>query len=69
MSKKDKVIVKQLQKIERLKEESKKNKEVISRIKGHFISIGQPCNDNSLGFNKEQLGWCYRVLELIESLE
>lgn len=65
---KEELITKQQLEIEEYKIAAKENNETIKELKGQFIGIGQPLNDNVLRFNGYQLQWCYRVLELIESL-
>lgn len=66
---KEELITNQQLEIAELKQVCERNEKTISDIKYRFIGIGQPLNDNVLRFNKEQLLWCHRVLELIEELE
>ena len=65
---KDELIAKQQIQIEQYKETLKENIGLISRIKGKFYNIGQPLNDNVLQMNKDQMKWCFSVVELIEQL-
>ena len=65
---KDELITKQQLQIEEYKEMLKENKELKRQIVGKFYSIGQPLNDNVLQMNKDQLMWCFGVVELVEQL-
>lgn len=66
---KDELISKQQLKIESYKEKFSENREIINQIKGSFVSIGQPLNDNILQFNRDQLKWCMKVYDLIDQIE
>ena len=46
----------------------KENKELKIQIVGKFYSMSQPLNDNVLQMNKDQLMWCFGVVELVEQL-
>jgi len=65
---KDELLIKQQLQIEEYKEMLKENKELKSQIVGKFYSIGQPLNDNVLQMNKDQMMWCFGVVELVEQL-
>lgn len=65
---KDELITKQQLQIEQYKEMLKENKELKSQIIGKFYNIGQPLNDNVLQMNKDQMKWCFGVVELAEQL-
>ena len=54
--------------IEDHRQRQKRNKKTLKLLRLKFYAIGQPLNDNSLKFNKEQLKWCFGVLELTEQL-
>ena len=62
------LITKQQIQIEEYKELLKENKELRNQIIGKFYSIGQPLNDNVLQMNKNQISWCFGVVELAEQL-
>ena len=64
----EQLITKQQLKIEEYKKMFEENEELIKQITLKFVDIGQPLNDNILQFNKEQLKWCFSVLELVERL-
>lgn len=65
---KDELIAKQQLQIEEYKQMLEENSELIKDLKMMFFAIGQPLNDNVLMFNKEQLLWCFKTVELVESL-
>lgn len=65
---KDELIAKQQLQIEEYKQMLKENKQLKSQIIGKFYSIGQPLNDNVLQINKDQMRWCFGVVELAEQL-
>lgn len=65
---KDELIVKQQLQIEEYKEMLQENTEIIHDLKMRFYAIGQPLNDNILSFNKDQLLWCAKTVDLIERL-
>lgn len=65
---KDELITKQQLQIEEYKEMLKENTELKSQIIGKFYSIGQPLNDNVLQMNKDQVKWCFGVVELAKQL-
>lgn len=65
---KDELIAKQQIAIENYKQNAREDKEIIRLIIGRFIGYGQPCNDNILQMNANQLNWCYITLELIDEL-
>lgn len=65
---KDELIAKQQLEIEEFKRLAKENADIIRSLKMRFYAIGQPLNDNSLQFNREQLKWCLKTFELIEDL-
>lgn len=65
---KDELIVKQQLQIEEYKKMLKINSELRDEIIGKFYNIGQPLNDNILQMNKNQIKWCFEIMELIEQL-
>ena len=65
---KDELIAKQQLEIEDYKAQLIENTKIGLEIKGKFYSIGAPLNDNILQFNKDQLKWCFQVVELVEQL-
>lgn len=44
------------------------NSKLKSDLRAMFYGIGQPLNDNVLGFDKKQMLWCARVMEKIEQI-
>ncbi len=64
----EELIVRQQLQIEEYKQMLQENSEIIKTIKGRFYNIGQPLNDNILEFNKEQMAWCFKVVDLVEDL-
>ena len=65
---KDELIAKQQLQIEEYKQMLEENSELIKDLKMRFYAIGQPLNDNVLMFNKDQLLWCFKTVELVEQL-
>jgi len=65
---KDELITKQQLQIEEYKEMLNENKKLKSQIIGKFYNIRQPLNDNVLQMNKDQMKWCFEVVELAEQL-
>jgi hypothetical protein len=65
---KDELIAKQQLEIEDYKVQLVANKKIKREIRNKFISIGKPLNDNILHFNKDQLKWCFQVVDLVEQL-
>jgi len=65
---KDELIVKQQLKLEKYKEMLEENKKLKSKIVRKFYACGQPLNDNVLQMNKEQMKWCFEVMDLVEDL-
>jgi hypothetical protein len=65
---KDELITKQQLEIEEYKQKLIENTELKKDLEMRFYAIGQPLNDNCLRFNKEQLQWCFKTVELVESL-
>ena len=65
---KDELITKQQLEIEEYKSQLIKNTEIGSEIKGKFYNMGQPLNDNILQMNKDQMIWCFQVVELVEQI-
>ena len=65
---KDELITKQQLQIEEYKRMLQENTKTIDDLKMRFYGIGQPLNDNVLMFNKDQLLWCVKTLDLIEQL-
>lgn len=66
---KNELIVKQQLKIEEYEEMLRKNSEVKNDLMDYFYAMGQPLNDNVLGFNRDQKRWCFNVVELVKELE
>jgi hypothetical protein len=65
---KDELIAKQQLQIEDYKARLIENTKIGREIKGKFYNIGQPLNDNILQFNKDQIKWCFQIVELVEQL-
>ena len=65
---KDELIAKQQLEIEDYKAQLTENTKIGRQIKGKFYNIGAPLNDNILQFNKDQMKWCFQVVELVEQL-
>jgi hypothetical protein len=65
---KDELIAKQQLEIEDYKAQLIENTKIGREIKGMFYNIGAPLNDNILQFNKDQMKWCFQVVELVEQL-
>jgi len=65
---KDELIAKQQLEIEDYKFQLIENTKIGREIKGKFYNIGQPLNDNILQMNKDQMKWCFQVVELVEQL-
>ena len=65
---KDELISKQQLEIEEYKQKLIENSEIKKDLEMRFYAMGQPLNDNCLQFNKEQLKWCFKTVELVESL-
>ena len=65
---KDELIAKQQLEIEDYKAQLIENTKIGREIKGKFYNIGAPLNDNILQFNKDQMKWCFQVMELVEQL-
>ena len=65
---KEELIAKQQLEIEGYKAQLIENTKIGREIKGKFYNIGQPLNDNILQFNKDQMKWCFQVVELVEQL-
>jgi hypothetical protein len=65
---KDELIAKQQLEIEDYKAQLIENTKIGREIKGKFYNMGAPLNDNILQFNKDQMKWCFQVVELVEHL-
>jgi hypothetical protein len=65
---KDELITKQQLEIEEYKQKLIENVEIKKKLEMRFYAMGQPLNDNCLQFNKEQLKWCLKTVELVEDL-
>jgi len=65
---KDELIAKQQLEIQHYKAKLIENTKIGREIKGKFYNIGAPLNDNILQFNKDQMKWCFQVVELVEQL-
>jgi hypothetical protein len=65
---KDELIVKQQLELEKYKKMLEDNKKLKSKIVRKFYACGQPLNDNVLQMNKEQMKWCFEVMDLVEDL-
>ena len=65
---KDALIAKQQLEIEEYKATAASNRIIRGDLRGHFIAIGQPLNDNRLKFNKAQMIWAVEALELINNI-
>ncbi len=65
---KNKIIVKQLLKIERLKSVNKQNINTADLIHKKFICIGGPLNENKLQFNAEQLRFLKEIDDQIQNI-
>lgn len=62
---KEELICKQQLEIEQYKITIEEYKKSMKEIKGRFYNIGQPLNDNVLGFNKDQIKWALVTVNLI----
>ena len=65
---KDELIAKQQLEIEDYKAQLIENTKIGREIKGKFYNMGAPLNDNILQFNKDQMKWCFQVVELVRQL-
>lgn len=65
---KNKLIVKQQLKIERLKSVNKQNRDNAENLHKRFVCIGGPLNENKLQFNKEQLSFLTEIADEIENI-
>lgn len=65
---KDALIAKQQLEIEDYKDTANSNRIIRGDLRGHFIGIGAPLNDNRLKFNKEQMLWAAQAMELINNI-
>ena len=65
---KDELISKQQLEIEEMKSILESNKSIISDLHFKIHRIGQPLNDNCLNFNKDQMLWVSKILDLVEQL-
>jgi hypothetical protein len=65
---KEELITKQQLKIEKQKKKLKEYKAIAKSIRGKFYNIGEPLNDNRLQFNKEQQGWLFEVVALLNQI-
>ena len=65
---KDELIAKQQLEIEDYKAQLIENTKIGREIKGKFYNMGAPLNDNILKFNKDQMKWCFQVVELVRQL-
>ncbi len=65
---KDELITKQQLEIESLRGGIEENKRIRKMLLNKFYSIGAPLNDNVLMFNKAQIEWCFKVVELIKEI-
>jgi len=61
----EELITKQQLEIEAYKKAFKENNRLIERVKGNFIAIGQPLNDNILKFDNKQLTWAMEIYDLL----
>lgn len=66
--KKDKLITKQQLQIEEYKTLLEENNKLKKQLRGMFYNIGRPLNDNILQFNKEQMKWCFDVVQLVDEI-
>ena len=62
------LIARQQLEIEKFKEIMQENRKTKKTLKLRFIAIGAPLNDNMLHFNREQLIWAQKTLDLIETI-
>jgi hypothetical protein len=65
---KDELITKQQLEIEGYKIAIAENYKLKTDLLMRFYAIGQPLNDNKLQFNKPQMMWCFKTVELVESI-
>jgi len=64
----EELVTKQQLEIEEYKSILENNEVIINDLHSLIHGIGQPLNDNCLEFNKQQMKWCFDVLELVDSL-
>ena len=64
----EELITKQQIEIEEYKQLLQENHKIRHDLIMRFYAMGQPLNDNILKFNHEQLKWCVKTIELIESI-
>lgn len=62
------LVAKQQLQIEEYKQMLEENYKIKYSLTGKFYNIGAPLNDNFLQFNKEQMKWCFGVVELAEQI-
>ncbi len=65
---KDELVAKQQLQIEEYKNMLEENEEIMKSLLCKFYCIGQPLNDNVLQMNKDQMKWCFGVVELAEQV-
>jgi hypothetical protein len=61
------MIAKQAIKIEEQKAKIKQQAQTIKTIVRHCTAMGQPLNDNILGFDQKQLQWVAEIINIIEA--
>ena len=64
----EQLITKQQIEIEEYKQLLQENNKIKHDLTMMFYAMGQPLNDNILKFNQDQLKWCVKIIELIESI-
>lgn len=64
----DELITKQQLEIEESRAALNDNAQILDKLHGQFYAIGAPLNDNVLQFNKEQMKWCFDVVNLIQQI-
>lgn len=64
----EKLISEQQLKLSECESTNKNTKKIKKQLHLKFYAIGEPLNDNILKFNKEQIRWCFEVMELINKL-
>lgn len=64
----EQLITKQQIEIEEYKQLLQENVKIKHDLTMRFYAMGQPLNDNILKFNQDQLKWCVKIIELIESI-
>ena len=65
----EELVAKQQLRIEELEIMLKGNRATKLQLINKVYGIGQPLNDNVLGFNDQQMRWCQSIAALAEEIE